>query len=123
MLRIKVPATFLSLKMVEVHVSAVIIFSRPLHNYVCQGSAVAGQNTTYIPHKGVLSPKEHVLYVSYSNGAGPYDGTLGSVYKYNISSSTCKCSLRSDNQCVNSLKRDGYNACLRVRFVFRVWWS
>ncbi|KAK0473162.1 hypothetical protein IW261DRAFT_1658654 [Armillaria novae-zelandiae] len=51
-------------------------------------SAVAGQNTTYIPHKGVLSPKEHVLYVSYSNGAGPYDGTLGSVYKYNISSST-----------------------------------
>ncbi|KAK0505873.1 hypothetical protein EDD18DRAFT_1372643 [Armillaria luteobubalina] len=51
-------------------------------------TAVAGQNTTYIPHKGVLSPKEHVLYVSYSNGAGPYDGTLGSVYKYNISSST-----------------------------------
>ncbi|KAG7450325.1 Oligoxyloglucan reducing end-specific cellobiohydrolase [Guyanagaster necrorhizus] len=51
-------------------------------------SAVAGQNTTYIPHKGVLSPDEHVLYISYSNGAGPYDGTLGSVYKYNISAST-----------------------------------
>ncbi|KAK0465381.1 uncharacterized protein EV420DRAFT_1637520 [Desarmillaria tabescens] len=51
-------------------------------------SAVAGQNNTYIPHKGVLSPDEHVLYISYSNGAGPYDGTLGSVYKYNISSST-----------------------------------
>jgi xyloglucan-specific exo-beta-1,4-glucanase len=47
-------------------------------------SAVAGQNTTYIPHKGVLSPAEKVLYVSYSNGAGPYDGTLGAVQKYNI---------------------------------------
>ncbi|KAJ4489459.1 hypothetical protein C8J55DRAFT_534473 [Lentinula edodes] len=40
-------------------------------------SAVAGQNNTYIPHKGVLSPAENTLYVSYSNGAGPYDGTLG----------------------------------------------
>ncbi len=56
--------------MVEAHVSAVIVFSQPLHNYVCQGSAVAGQNTTYIPHKGVLSPKEHVLYVSYSKWCG-----------------------------------------------------
>ncbi|KAF4623544.1 hypothetical protein D9613_001966 [Agrocybe pediades] len=51
-------------------------------------SAVAGQNTTYLPHKGVLSPSEKVLYVSYSDGAGPYDGTLGAVYKYNIASST-----------------------------------
>ncbi|KAF7339885.1 Oligoxyloglucan reducing end-specific cellobiohydrolase [Mycena venus] len=50
-------------------------------------SAVPGQNTTYLPHKGVLSPTEKVLYVSYSNGAGPYDGTLGSVFKYNLTSS------------------------------------
>ncbi|KAJ7900056.1 hypothetical protein B0H14DRAFT_2672091 [Mycena olivaceomarginata] len=50
-------------------------------------SAVAGQNTTYLPHKGVLSPTEKVLYISYSNGAGPYDGTLGSVFKYNLTSS------------------------------------
>lgn len=41
------------------------------------GSAVAGQNSTYIPHKGVFSPAEKTLYVSYSNGGGPYDGTLG----------------------------------------------
>jgi len=51
-------------------------------------SAIAGQNNTYIPHKGVLSPTEKVLYVTYSDGAGPYDGTLGSVYKYNITSGT-----------------------------------
>ncbi|KAJ7130085.1 hypothetical protein C8R43DRAFT_957273 [Mycena crocata] len=50
-------------------------------------TAVAGQNTTYLPHKGVISPAEKVLYVSYSNGAGPYDGTLGSVFKYNLTSS------------------------------------
>ncbi|TFK76921.1 Oligoxyloglucan reducing end-specific cellobiohydrolase [Pluteus cervinus] len=51
-------------------------------------TAVAGQNTVYLPHKGVISPAERVLYVSYADGAGPYDGTLGSIYKYNITSST-----------------------------------
>jgi xyloglucan-specific exo-beta-1,4-glucanase len=51
-------------------------------------TAVPGQNTTFIPHRGVLSPAEGLLYVSYSNGAGPYDGTLGSVMKYDIAAST-----------------------------------
>ncbi|QRV77897.1 glycoside hydrolase family 74 protein [Ceratobasidium sp. AG-Ba] len=51
-------------------------------------SALAGQTTTYMPHRGVLSPSEKALYVTYNNGAGPYDGTLGSVYKYYISNST-----------------------------------
>ncbi|KAF5382967.1 hypothetical protein D9757_006364 [Collybiopsis confluens] len=51
-------------------------------------AAVPGQNDTFLPHKGVLSPAENTLYVSYSNGAGPYDGTLGSVQKYNIATST-----------------------------------
>ncbi|KAF3926123.1 hypothetical protein ABW21_db0209133 [Orbilia brochopaga] len=49
-------------------------------------TAVAGQPTGYVPHKGVLSPSENVLYVTYSNGGGPYDGTLGAVWKYNITS-------------------------------------
>ncbi|RPB14592.1 glycoside hydrolase family 74 protein [Morchella conica CCBAS932] len=48
-------------------------------------TAVAGQPTGYLPHKGVLSPKENVLYLTYTDGAGPYDGTAGYVYKYNIS--------------------------------------
>ncbi|KAG6813089.1 hypothetical protein H0H92_014148 [Tricholoma furcatifolium] len=51
-------------------------------------TAVAGQNTTYFPHKGVLSPSEEALYISYSNGAGPYDGTLGSVARYNIANAS-----------------------------------
>ncbi|KAL4756940.1 putative endoglucanase [Aspergillus foveolatus] len=42
----------------------------------------------FLPHKGVLSPAEKTLYISYSNGAGPYDGTNGTVHKYDISSGT-----------------------------------
>lgn len=49
---------------------------------------MAGQPTTYLPHRGVLSPAEKILYISYNDGAGPYDGTSGAVYKYSISSST-----------------------------------
>ncbi|KAH8102601.1 hypothetical protein BXZ70DRAFT_1059179 [Cristinia sonorae] len=45
-------------------------------------------NNTNIPHKGVLSPVEKSLYVSTSNGAGPYDGTFGNIYKFNITSGT-----------------------------------
>ncbi|PWY96660.1 xyloglucanase [Aspergillus sclerotioniger CBS 115572] len=40
----------------------------------------------FLPHKGILSPSEHTLYISYANGAGPYDGTNGTVHKYNITS-------------------------------------
>ncbi|KAH7326823.1 hypothetical protein B0J17DRAFT_581043 [Rhizoctonia solani] len=50
-------------------------------------TAVAGQPTTYLPHKGVLSPSEKVLYVSYSDGSGPYDGAKGAVWKYSIANS------------------------------------
>ncbi|TVY88107.1 Xyloglucanase, partial [Lachnellula willkommii] len=39
----------------------------------------------FLPHKGVLSPAEKTLYISYANGAGPYDGTNGTLHKYNIS--------------------------------------
>ncbi|KAG5718590.1 Xyloglucanase [Termitomyces sp. T112] len=51
-------------------------------------STVAGQNMTYLPHKGVIAPSEQALYVSYSDGAGPYDGTSGSVARYSIANGT-----------------------------------
>ncbi|KXN89852.1 Xyloglucanase [Leucoagaricus sp. SymC.cos] len=47
-------------------------------------SVVAGQPTDFLPHKGVLSVSEKALYISYSDGAGPYDGTSGAIYKYHI---------------------------------------
>ncbi|KAF3918304.1 hypothetical protein ABW21_db0205033 [Orbilia brochopaga] len=52
-------------------------------------SLVSGQpSQSYLPHKGVLSPSDHTLYITYSDGAGPYDGTLGAVWKYNIAAGT-----------------------------------
>ncbi|KIO29296.1 glycoside hydrolase family 74 protein [Tulasnella calospora MUT 4182] len=48
-------------------------------------SAVSGQPlTNNLPHKGVISPSQGLLYVTFNNNAGPYDGTLGTVQKYNI---------------------------------------
>ncbi|KAI0030869.1 glycoside hydrolase family 74 protein [Vararia minispora EC-137] len=51
-------------------------------------SAVPGQNTQFFPHKGVFSVAEKSLYVTLSDGAGPYDGTNGAIMKYNVTSST-----------------------------------
>ncbi|MDF2802210.1 MAG: xyloglucanase, partial [Anaerocolumna sp.] len=45
-------------------------------------SAISGQPTGFLPHHGVLSDNG-ILYISYSNGVGPYDGSKGDVYKYN----------------------------------------
>ncbi|KAF8854623.1 putative endoglucanase [Acephala macrosclerotiorum] len=40
----------------------------------------------FVPHRGVLAPADKTLYVTYANGVGPYDGTNGTVHKYNITS-------------------------------------
>ncbi|KAF8424830.1 glycoside hydrolase family 74 protein [Tirmania nivea] len=45
---------------------------------------LAGQPVGYISHRGVFSPKEKVLYVSYTDGTGPYDGSAGYLQKYNL---------------------------------------
>jgi xyloglucan-specific exo-beta-1,4-glucanase len=42
-------------------------------------AAVPGQPTGFLPHHGVLANGQ--LYVTYSNGAGPFDGTSGDVWK------------------------------------------
>ncbi|YCI23006.1 xyloglucanase [Paenibacillus sp. Z3-2] len=47
-------------------------------------SAVAGQPTGYIPHHGVLDA-DGSLYITYSDGVGPYDGEKGDVWKLNTS--------------------------------------
>lgn len=44
-------------------------------------SAVAGQPTGVMPHHGKLS-SAGILYLSYNNNAGPYDGSAGDVWKY-----------------------------------------
>ncbi|KAF8475466.1 hypothetical protein BDZ91DRAFT_816990 [Kalaharituber pfeilii] len=51
-------------------------------------SAVPNQPVGFLPHRGVFSPAENVLYVSYTDGAGPYDGTNGYLQKYSLTSNT-----------------------------------
>lgn len=48
----------------------------------------AFHDNSYMPHRGVLSPQEKSLYVSFNNRAGPYDGSAGAFGKYNITSGT-----------------------------------
>lgn len=47
-------------------------------------SAVAGQPTGYLPHHGVFD-SDGSLYITYSDGVGPYDGAKGDVWKLNTS--------------------------------------
>ncbi|KAH7036018.1 glycoside hydrolase family 74 protein [Microdochium trichocladiopsis] len=51
-------------------------------------SAVPGQPKRFFPHKCKLSPEEGALYLSYADGAGPYDGTSGAVWRYDLKSKT-----------------------------------
>ncbi|MFC5468945.1 X2-like carbohydrate binding domain-containing protein [Cohnella suwonensis] len=50
-------------------------------------AAVPGQPTGYLPHHGVLSSTGK-LYISYSNGVGPYDGSKGDVWKLDTATGT-----------------------------------
>ncbi|TQN68048.1 Xyloglucanase [Colletotrichum shisoi] len=51
-------------------------------------SPVAGQPAKFFSYKARLQPAEKVIYFTYSDGTGPYDGTLGGVYKYDLTSGT-----------------------------------
>ncbi|RPA93776.1 Oligoxyloglucan reducing end-specific cellobiohydrolase [Choiromyces venosus 120613-1] len=49
-------------------------------------TAVSGQPTGYIPHKGGIDQSKKIMYVTYTDGAGPYDGTSGYIYRYDMTS-------------------------------------
>lgn len=53
-------------------------------------TAVPGQPSKYFPHKCRLQPTEKALYLTYSDGTGPYDGTLGGVHRYDLTTGTWK---------------------------------
>lgn len=38
----------------------------------------------------MLQPTEKALYLTYTDGSGPYDGTSGGVWRYDIKASTWK---------------------------------
>src|SRR5215471_11758445 len=50
-------------------------------------AAVPGQPVGMLPHHGVLS-STGVLYVTFSNNAGPFDGTSGDVWKLDTATGT-----------------------------------
>lgn len=50
-------------------------------------AAVPGQPTGFLPHHGKMA-SNGMLYISYSNGAGPYDGSSGDVWKLDTSNGT-----------------------------------
>jgi xyloglucan-specific exo-beta-1,4-glucanase len=52
-------------------------------------AALPGQPTGFLPQHGVLS-STGVLYVTYSNGGGPYDGSSGDVWRFDTATSTWK---------------------------------
>jgi xyloglucan-specific exo-beta-1,4-glucanase len=49
--------------------------------------AVPGQPTGFLPHHGVLA-STGMLYISYSDGGGPYDGEKGDLWKYDTATAT-----------------------------------
>jgi xyloglucan-specific exo-beta-1,4-glucanase len=49
-------------------------------------SALAGQPTGLMAHHGVLA-SDGMLYLTYNNKGGPYDGEKGDVWKYNTATS------------------------------------
>ncbi|MFC6086011.1 WD40/YVTN/BNR-like repeat-containing protein [Sphaerisporangium aureirubrum] len=43
---------------------------------------LAGAPTGYYPHKGVLDPVDHLLYITTADSIGPFGGGKGDVWKY-----------------------------------------
>ncbi|HUJ33312.1 MAG TPA: xyloglucanase [Candidatus Acidoferrum sp.] len=50
-------------------------------------AAIPGQPTGFMAHHGKLA-STGMLYLSYNNNAGPYDGTSGDIWRYDTSSAT-----------------------------------
>ncbi|WP_066464277.1 cellulose binding domain-containing protein [Sanguibacter suarezii] len=49
-------------------------------------SAIPGQPTGFLPHKGVLDAAGQQLYISTSDTGGPYDGGSGQVWRLDVAS-------------------------------------
>src|SRR5690625_3529553 len=47
---------------------------------------IPGQPTGFLPHQGLVDPVNGLLYVVTSNRSGPYTGTLGEVWRFDIAS-------------------------------------
>ncbi|HEX3075391.1 MAG TPA: X2-like carbohydrate binding domain-containing protein [Lachnospiraceae bacterium] len=91
-------------------------------------SAVEGQpKDGYLPHHGVLA-SNGMLYITYSDGVGPYDGTKGDVWKYNTSTgvwtriSPVPSSSNDDYFGYGGLSVDARNPNTLVVTTLNCWW-
>ncbi len=89
-------------------------------------SAVVGQPTGVMPHHGKLA-STGVLYLSYNNNAGPYDGSAGGVWKYDTSSAawtdiTPPPSPLNGGYGFGGLSLDGSNPNAIVVATLNQWW-
>ncbi|WP_317966636.1 X2-like carbohydrate binding domain-containing protein [Paenibacillus sp. CCS19] len=91
-------------------------------------AAVAGQPTGYIPHHGELASNGN-LYITYSDGAGPYDGTKGDVWKLNTATgawtniSPVPSSNTSDNYFgYGGISVDAQNPNTLIVAALNMWW-
>jgi xyloglucan-specific exo-beta-1,4-glucanase len=90
-------------------------------------AAVPGQPAGYLPHHGVLS-SNGMLYISYSDGAGPYDGEKGDLWRFDTASGTWTMispvpSSSSDNYYgYGGLAVDGQNPNTIMVAALNSWW-
>jgi photosystem II stability/assembly factor-like uncharacterized protein len=89
-------------------------------------SPVVGQPTGVMPHHGKLA-STGVLYLSYNNNAGPYDGSAGGVWKYDTGSAawadiTPPPSPLNGGYGFGGLSLDGLNPNTIVVATLNQWW-
>jgi xyloglucan-specific exo-beta-1,4-glucanase len=90
-------------------------------------SAVPGQPTGFLPHHAVLAANG-MMYVTYSDGAGPYDGEKGDVWKFDTATGAWTSispvpSSSSDNYYgYGGLAVDGQNPNILMVAALNSWW-
>src|SRR5262245_9342759 len=90
-------------------------------------SAVPGQPTGFLPHHGVLA-SNGMLYISYSDGAGPYDGEKGDLWRYDTATgawtliSPVPSSSSDDYFGYGGLTVDGQNPNIIMVAALNSWW-
>ncbi|HKF49457.1 MAG TPA: xyloglucanase [Terracidiphilus sp.] len=89
-------------------------------------TAVANQPTGVMPHHGKLA-SNGILYLSYNNNAGPYDGSAGDVWKYDTNAQawskvTPPPSPFNGGYGFGGLSVDGANPNVIVTAALNQWW-
>jgi xyloglucan-specific exo-beta-1,4-glucanase len=84
---------------------------------------LAGAPKGMIPHKGRLDKKNKLLYITYTDGAGPYDGAAGYVQRFNQTSKVWKeITPQKDNYGFGGFAIDAQNPNVIMTASLNQWW-